>query len=198
MNSQKEYITKYIIQSKEDLFKEDKINFYYFLFKYILKNVSYIYQFPFLLKTRKKIIEIFKSNELSYDFINNNIKEKFEYIIKSLDINYYYEKIPKDMMKIQEILKYYKEYLFISKKEDINILNDIIKNRKGNYNNYLKDYELAKKMNDRIAIIKYLFCENNKKYSENEINEFAKTWKSLEKMIIDKRIKKINKNKKTC
>ena len=199
LNQDEVYINKYIIKCKEDLFVESKINFYFFLLKYILKESYYFYYFPFLLKTRKLIINLLKSNEFPYDFINNNIKDKMEYIIKSLvDINYYFFNISEDhLMKLKEILKYYTEYLFESKKEDINLIKYIIKNKKGNYKNYIQDYNLAKKMNVRIPIIKYLFYENKKKIdSENEINNYVKNWDILEKTIIDKKIQKINKKKK--
>ena len=47
-------IKKYIIKNKED-FNEKKINFYYILLKYILKDPIYIYQIPFLYKTKKQL-----------------------------------------------------------------------------------------------------------------------------------------------
>ena len=52
LNLNENHIKNYIIEKKEDLIDETKINFYYFLLKYILKNSFYIYRIPFLIKTR--------------------------------------------------------------------------------------------------------------------------------------------------
>jgi hypothetical protein len=54
------YMKKYIISDKKDLYnnektKEEVINFYYILFRYILKKPIYIYQIEFLKEIRKKI-----------------------------------------------------------------------------------------------------------------------------------------------
>ena len=67
----------------------EKINFYYFILKFILKNSIYIYQFTFLLKTRIFIIQLLKSKNILY--INKNTyKERIEYIfIKIIDSKYY-------------------------------------------------------------------------------------------------------------
>lgn len=53
------YMKKYIISDKKDLYnnekiKEEVINFYYILFRYILKKPIYIYQIEFLKEIRKK------------------------------------------------------------------------------------------------------------------------------------------------
>ena len=45
------------------------------------------------------------------------------------------------------------------------MIKDIIKNNKNNYEEYLKDYEIAKKVNSRSFIINYLLtniCKNEK------------------------------------
>ena len=70
-----------------------KINFYYILFKYILKYQIYIYQIPFLLKSRKNILELIKSN--LKEIKNKDIKDiynKFEYIIDFFTDSKYYKK----------------------------------------------------------------------------------------------------------
>ena len=61
-----------------DLFKEDKIEFYYILLKYILKNLCYIYQIPFLIETRTFILKNIKSIKIDN---NNKDKKKLEYLI---------------------------------------------------------------------------------------------------------------------
>ena len=42
LNSNKSYINEYIILKEKDLYNEKKINFYFILLKYILKNSIYI------------------------------------------------------------------------------------------------------------------------------------------------------------
>ena len=76
------------INDINDLFNEDKIEFYYILLKYLLKNQCYIYQIPILMKARKIILKNKK-------FIKNggNInKEKLEYLIETLTGSKYYFK----------------------------------------------------------------------------------------------------------
>ena len=204
-----ENIKEYIITNKEDLFNEKKINFYYILLKYILKNSIYIYKILFLLKTKYFIIKKIKTNELIY---NNNIdkvlKDRLDYIIKFLvDSNYFYFKLKKkipesDLVKLNAILQYYKNFYFYSKKNDINKIEDIIKNNSMDYQNYLGEYITAQKMNDRYPIINYLFKnennnnENNIMELESKFTEVVKRWELDEKIINDKKIKKFRKNKK--
>ena len=95
--NKKEYVKRYIISDLNDLSNPIKINFLYFLLKYIFKSSFYIYQIPFLLNIRKNIINILKRNleELYIPKINDNdkIKEKKNYVIKKLlDSGFYYQK----------------------------------------------------------------------------------------------------------
>ena len=93
-NKKEEYI-KYEISKIEDLSDIKKMNFYFCLFKYIIKNPFFIYQIPFLLNIRKIIISFIKSNfgRISI-FKKNDDKEKIDYILnKFCDSNYYYKMI---------------------------------------------------------------------------------------------------------
>ena len=91
-NDYKKNINEYIILEEKDLYDEKKINFYFILLKYILKNSIYIYHIPILLKTRKFFIKL---NNILYNNIKENIREKFEYIFeKIVDLQYYYNKKP--------------------------------------------------------------------------------------------------------
>ena len=53
LNSKEEYINENIIEKVEDLYDAKKINFYYFLLEYILKDSNYIYQIKFLNEKEK-------------------------------------------------------------------------------------------------------------------------------------------------
>ena len=83
LNSNEDYINDYIINNVEDFSNEKKVNFYYILFKYILKNTIYIYQIPFLTKTTINIKKIKSSNHPI--FINpqkKEIEERAQFIIE--------------------------------------------------------------------------------------------------------------------
>ena len=187
-------ISEYIILKEEDLRCEKKIIFYFFLLKYILKNSIYIYQIPFLLKTRELFKEILKSNKSSNDYFISNNNEKLLYVIKTiLDSDYYVEKINL-IIKLKEILNYYKEFLNEIKKDDIIIIENIINNnKKSSYNEYLIDYEQAKEMNLRLLIIKYLHSNINE---NNTFTDTVENWSQIEKMIHEKKIENIEKKYK--
>lgn len=188
LDPEKEYIKKYIIKEKKDLLDMEKICFYFFLLKYIVKN--YFYNIPFLLETRKLIIKLLKENELFFNDKQNEITDKREYIIKQLlNSEYYFRPIPdKDINKLKAVLNYYKELFFESKKDDIIKLENIIKNKRGYYKRYIDDYN-AEKMNLKLSIIKLLFNSKNKIiYNEKKRNEKIET---IEKLINEKNIEKI-------
>ena len=198
MTETNEYTQYYQIEQKQDLFNEEKINFYYILFKYILKDPIYIYHLEFLLKTRKIIIELIKNKELSNEEINNNekIKNVIQFIV---DSQYYFkiEVIPNnDNIKLNEVLKYLKNCFFESKKNEINEIEDILKrNRKKykDYKKYLNIYEGAESINNKFALIKLfhtLKSKNEDNYTEEELNESINSWNILEKLVKDKKIKK--------
>ena len=100
--------------------------------------------------------------------------------------------------QLKEILKYYKNFLFETKKEDIEIIENAIKNEVSDINvdNYLKDYEEAKKYNERYNIIVYLLESKNKEKTEDEFANAIKELNLFEKVINDKRTKKLRKDYK--
>ena len=194
LNENESYINENAITNINDFLIPEKINFYYILLKYILKTPIYIYNIKFLLKTRNIIIS--KLNIL-YPLINDSMKDKIKFVIKALADTKYYDIKYKDYEKIhklKEILKYYQQFLFESKKEDIELIKKDIKNKKLNKNNedILKDYDIAKKVNERYGIIKYLFFKkNDQKMAEKDLKRYLKKWDIFEKLIDDKQFKKI-------
>ena len=192
LNSEKNYIKDYIILNKEDLFNEKKINFYYNLLNYILKSPFYIYHIPFLLRTRNLILKLIKSKEI---LLENIINDKLEYILKNFfDLDYYFNESQKLVfIKLNEILIYYKTYLFESKKEEIEDIENIIINKKGNYKKYLKDYDISVKMNNRNEIIVFTYKDYimKKPLKEKSMQKYTKFWGQKEKMILDKKLKKM-------
>ena len=87
---------KYNILKSEDLFNKSKINFFYNLFQYILKDNYFISQNTFLSELRKNIINILrKENEIKSKLFNNSInEEKFEYVINFVTYSkFFYDKL---------------------------------------------------------------------------------------------------------
>ena len=107
LNEKKEYIKKYKIEKKEDLYDEKKINFYYILFKYILKKPIFIYQIPFLLNIRANILSIIKYHNIIYDNMKEKKKDKLQFLFRTMEVSEYYFQIK----TLKEIQKYFKEFL---------------------------------------------------------------------------------------
>ena len=190
MNGQN-YIKDYEINNAEDLNDERKINFYYLFLKFIFKNSIYIYNFPFLLKTKKLFIELLKQDKIKQ--LKEN--QKIEFIVsKILDSKYnslkYYESNNENNYgNINEILKFYEEFLFEVKIEDIKKIKDIIKIKKSDNEKYLKDYDKDKKINERIPVIKLNYNLENKVNFRNEKNCQKAILDNFE-MIKEKKIEK--------
>ena len=88
------YINEYIIKNIDDLYNNDDIiNFYFILFKYLIKDNIYIFQFPLLIKMRKKICK----NVKDFSFLPNLkyiMKNKINYILERIiDSKYYFNRI---------------------------------------------------------------------------------------------------------
>ena len=206
LDIKEKYIQSFIISNKDDLFNEKKINFYYFLLKYVFKNPFYIYQIPLFLNTRKKIINLIIKNNFNQlcIFNVNNYKDKIEYVIRTLtDSEYYYKKyIEFDVNPLKIVLFYYKNYLFESKKSDINTIEEIIEKKSvGNVNkNYLKDLNLAKEMKNKYPVIKYLFdlkrIKEGIQKTEVGLKKFMEGWEKIERMIKSRKFKKMIKSMK--
>ena len=96
--------------------------------------------------------------------------------------------------KLEEILMYYKEFYFESKKEDIKRIESITKNNEKKFKLYLSEYNKAKEMNIRLPIIKLIANSENRKSEEKNIKEASKIWSILEKIIKDKKLKKMKKH----
>ena len=209
LDKKNNYINYYIINTIDDLKNIEKINFYYVLFKYILKNTFFIYYIPFLYEIKKIFIHLIKTTIdivlLLLNLKEKLIKEKIEYLLKVIpDSEYYYIKHLKfrEIQILKEIQLYYKQFLFESKNEEIKKLENILENKNVNENfeEYLKDFEIAKKMNERFPIIIFLYnIENNNDNgtkSEKVINKYVKEWMIIEKIILEKKNKILKENKK--
>ena len=124
----KNNIKKYNISQIGDLFNKRIIMFYFILFKYLLKNICYIFQIKFLYKIRNRIIKLIKKNNnfiILYNKSSNDIKEKLKFILKSfLDSDYYLDLLNSNDEKIEvEIQENF---------QTINPLNDYIEKNNNN------------------------------------------------------------------
>ena len=139
-NEDKEYnIIEYYISKNEDLYDNKKINFYYILLKYILKNSIFIYQINFLLITRKFLIKLIKSKTFDIEklYENNTNKRKIEFIIKTIiDSDYFMYKYIKLKDKKNELNDDQEN------NEDNKINNDEV----NNFNKEQKDDEIDRKI----------------------------------------------------
>ena len=161
---------KYKISNHNDLNDEKKINFFYNLFKYILKKNIYIYNIDFLNQTRKNIIQIIRGN---YFTKNNNIdNEKFKYVIEFLtDTKYYYEKYFNQKTVIHFESTYNLSIMNVSNSEEnqsrLNSLNLYGSKEKRSSSN---DFQYqAQNQNNLLLQVNNNYNENNYLYNyENE------------------------------
>jgi len=172
------YIKDYKMNNIKDFFVETKINFYYILIKYIFKNYFFIYNIPLLYNTRNTIIKIIKTQkeDLSkYNIGNFDLNKRIIYNIKFfLNSNYYYN-------------------IFIDIIFD-NILEEAYKNNSENWKEYMEDLNISEKYIDKMAIIIYIYESKTNNNEKIELKEITKAYKQQEKMIKDKKIKKMRKD----
>ena len=204
--SDETYINNSMISKIADL-NNKTINAYFILIKYILKKTFYIYEIPFLSKTRKIILDSINKNTnelLNICFNDNTYNERKNYIIKTIiDSNYYYNKYWKRIEdNLNIVLNYYKNYYFESKKKDIITIEEIINNKNGNYEEYIniKDLKEIKEMNNEYDIINYLYINDsaykNQPKTEEIFKEYIRNWNTLKKSLKEKKIKKVRLEKK--
>ena len=92
LNNNENLINEYIISTENDIYNNNKINFYYIILKYLLKHSYFIYEINFLFKTRYFFIKIIKSN-IIISFLEINKNEKLKVIIEILIGSEYYKQI---------------------------------------------------------------------------------------------------------
>ena len=141
------------------------------------------------IKKMRKNFKLF----ISEIFSNRNNKELLLEIFEQDDIDFFLEKTNPQYL-YEELLIYYKEFLFESKKKDILLLQENLIKKIELNDQYLEDYKIAKKMNIKIPIINYLFNFKNKgkKKTEKDFLTIVNLWEEIETMIKKKDIQKIS------
>ena len=90
LDSDNEKVKNCAINEQKDLFNIIKVNFFYLLLKYIIKEPIYIYQSKYLIKARINIIKIIKTFDISFKCNDAKDIEKLEWILKILTDSEYY------------------------------------------------------------------------------------------------------------
>ena len=133
------------------------------------------------------------------EFNNIDMQNKLDYILKRIfDSKYYFSKYIQIyiMPKLKSVLEYYKTFLFISKRKDISILEEIINNKKKyeqEHQIYLEDFKISLKMNERYPIINYFMTLDKEKplFNEETIKFYTNKWEILEKKIREKKLEEL-------
>ena len=164
-----ENINNYEISEYNDFFNQDKINFYFILFGYILKCSDYIIYIPFLSKMKEKILQKVKENlDDLYNYFEFNRKKNDNSITKLkqvlnyfIELNYYLEKAKAQKKQIAKPLQIesnnssmtnsqmsynqseYSSSMYNSSKYGFE--NSSFKNRNNNNLNSYSNYEISEK-----------------------------------------------------
>ena len=164
-----ENINNYEISEYNDFFNQDKINFYFILFGYILKCSDYIIYIPFLSKMKEKILQKVKENlDDLYNYFEFNRKKNDNSITKLkqvlnyfIELNYYLEKAKAEKKQIAKPLQIesnnssmtnsqmsynqseYSSSMYNSSKYGFE--NSSFKNRNNNNLNSYSNYEISEK-----------------------------------------------------
>ena len=161
-----ESVRKYEILNVNSLFEIKIINFYYILFKYILKNSYYIYNNSFLLKARKKILSFIKNKSLLE--IKSENKEKLEFILNKFLDSTYYINYTIELNNNSNIFNFNSTYSFSKKSNSRSFRNDngFEDNNDSNDNKNEIWYKILTNSTFEIEIIKY---KNEFSYKYNKI-----------------------------
>jgi hypothetical protein len=181
-------LEEYAISKKEDLDNEKKINFYYILFKYVLKNPFFLYRNDFLIKTRKVIIELLRKIDVILFKIEG---EKLKYTLQFfLDFSYNYYNY--NYLR-NELLTYYKGNMFEKKMEDINKIESMDENNKEDFlNQYFKEFKEAKLNNSQLGFINYLVKERfGEERTKDNFDQMVVKWNWIKKIFNDKKKNKL-------
>ena len=181
-------LEEYAISKKEDLDNEKKINFYYILFKYVLKNPFFLYRNDFLIKTRKVIIELLRKIDVILFKIEG---EKLKYTLQFfLDFSYNYYNY--NYLR-NELLTYYKGNMFEKKMEDINKIESMDENNKEDFlNQYFKEFKEAKLNNSQLGFINYLVKERfGEERTKDNFDQMVVKWNWIKKIFNDQKKNKL-------
>ena len=137
----------------------------------------------------KKVTKIRFRNKIFTIFNEPKNKEYLLQIFNNEEIDFFIDRVNK-INDLTEIYTYYKNYCFESKKNDISKINDFLRNNTDliEINKYIKDLNLAKKMNIKFPLIKYIFNYDEKNgKDEGKLKSYIKELDEIGKKLIDKK-----------
>ena len=144
--------------------------------KYIRDNKSNFSKFKLHIKIFKLLFKYFSDENNKKTILKIFTQEQVDNYMKNFN-SYYNLKIVKT---------YFENYLFESKKEDIQILSG----KKFNNNNldeYLKYANKAKQMKSLYKFLKEVFNINKKTITEEGMNNILKKWEEIKNMLQEKK-----------
>ena len=86
LNNKNDYMKEYIINNNEDLLNETKINFYYILIKFILKDTFYLYNIDFLYNNFINFKKILFKKPIETNLNDNNNIKNFIKLMELIEI----------------------------------------------------------------------------------------------------------------
>ena len=152
----------------EDLFQKTVVKFWDSHERFIHEKKTNITRLSF----RKEIYNYFSEEKNKEDILQIFDQDEVDLFIKNYNLKVF-------------INIYYQNYFFESKKKEIEKIN----NNKDikEIEEYLKDLESAKKMNEIYRLISKVFQINKESRTEKEVNNKLEEWKTIEKMLEEKR-----------
>ena len=183
------YVDNYLLSNIKDLHNMEKINFYYILLKYILKSPIFIYQIEYLLKTRKNILNIIRTNNNIYAYSNiyknnKNMEKRLDYVLEIIiDSKYYMYKLKKQSLFFSKFFEQNsnlssesngKEVIQISDNKNNNSNNNILKNISSYEIKVIDNSEMIKSKNSKILNNIVLSEKENKKIFDSNISSIIK------------------------
>ena len=149
------------------------------------------------LKIAKSMYNFFQKEENKEIWLKIFTQDKYNWFMNEARNIFSKKKLKKEIIEnLDIVLKYYKNYHFETKKEEIIFLENAIKSEEEfNYRKYLINLKEIISKNDRWPIIEYLFKENNKENNKNntekEIQDLTKNFEKIEHAIKSENINEI-------
>ena len=132
---------------------------------------------------REPLLEYFEIKDNQKILIEIFTQEEINDILNSKKIP------PEKINKLKEILEYYSKYCPSLKNKEINGINEIIKNEKGNIEEYLKEYDEVQNIKIRQHLIDII--HEKKESNKHSLEDSYKLWIQFEDLLKRKSFNKI-------
>ena len=146
---------------------------------------------------KEKLLKSFSEDDINF-FISLNTNNKKAQIEQIKEEKNLIKLDPEIIKKLNEVKKYYINYYFDKKKDDINAIENILKEqnpKNEEINKYIQEYDTALELNKRISAIQYLFQIRKEENKAKVISDVIESWNKIEDMIKNKKFKKMKERK---